>query len=182
MNVDLKFKKNRITINARGVKYDIISSHFERLPNSRLGRLNNLLETFEFLPSKINESLLNEICDDFDMNKLEFYFDRDPYVLNLILNYYSNGKLHIGMNCCALLICDELRYWQIDEKLINNCCEWKFADKIDEINKLINRESFILKSYFYKENFDNFSCPKLRENIWYLFERPSSSFLLEYKS
>jgi hypothetical protein len=51
MNADLKFKNNRITINVRGVKYDIISSHFERLPNSRLGRLNILLETFQFLRS-----------------------------------------------------------------------------------------------------------------------------------
>ena len=39
-----KINKKRVTISARGIKYDVILNQFGRLPESRLGKLKSTLE------------------------------------------------------------------------------------------------------------------------------------------
>ena len=164
------FRRKRVILNLRGIKHDVILKSFEKLPNSRLGKLGYLIET-----NNLDDSLLIDICDDYDLCKNEFYFDRDPFVLNLILNFYTNGKLHIDDNFCTMFLHDELKYWLIDETLICNCCEWNFRDKRDNIEKYIRKEQELIKKHYHVIEFNNFYFQRLRKKLWYLFERPSSS-------
>jgi potassium voltage-gated channel delayed-rectifier subfamily S protein 2 len=165
------FKRRRVILNLRGIKYDVILKTFDKLPNSRLGKLKYLIET-----NNLEETSLIDICDDYDLCKNEFYFDRDPFVLNLVLNFYTSGKLHIDDNLCTMFINDELNYWLINETFISSCCEWNFRDGRDIIEKYIRKEKELIKKHYHVVEFDNFYFQEYRKKLWYLFERPSSSF------
>ena len=163
--------EKRIILNIRGIKYDVPLKQLDRIPNSRLSDLKYQL--IDKNQNDLNE--LNNICDDFDLHKMEFYFNRDPFIFNSILNYYVNGKLHIDSSLCVISIGDELKYWKIDEDLISNCCEWSYSDKKDDVQNDIETERKLIEKITHKESFDNFILPGLREKIWYIMEKPSSS-------
>jgi hypothetical protein len=163
-------KVKRIILNIRGIKYDVPLNNLNRFPNSRLSDLKFKLDNLEY---DVNE--LNNICDDVDLDKMEFYFNRDPFIFNSILNYCVNGKLHIDTNLCVILFSDELNYWRIDEDLISNCCEWSYNDKKDDVQNDIEAEKKLITKITHKESFNNFILPGLREKIWFVMEKPSSS-------
>jgi hypothetical protein len=169
-------KLKRIILNIRGIKYDVPLNQLNRLPNSRLSDLKYQLD-------KNNNDLikLNNICDDYDLNKMEFYFNRDPFIFNSILNYHLNGKLHIDNSFCVILVGDELNYWKIDQDLISNCCEWSYNDKKDDVQNDIETEKKLIEKITHQESFDNFILPYLRKKIWYIMEKPSSSIWAKVK-
>ena len=80
-NTEKSKRNERCVLNVRGIKYDVIISSFDKLPNSRLGKLQNLIAKNQMNCDDDFELL----CDGFDLVKKEFYFNRDPYVFNLIL-------------------------------------------------------------------------------------------------
>ncbi len=98
-----------IHLNVRGIVFKICIKRLANLPRSRLARLASLIR------SEGNSKELTKLCDDFDLDQMEFYFDRDPFILNNILNLYYTGKLHVNHSECVYFIRDELEYWQIDE-------------------------------------------------------------------
>jgi potassium voltage-gated channel Shal-related subfamily D protein len=138
LNLTLK----RVIINARGFKFEVLKDNLKKLPNSRLGKLENYINNYMNKIRDENSSLqpsLNEICDDYDLNLEVFYFDKDPFVLNTVLNYYSNGNFHIDQNMCPFYLNEELKYWGLDKYLANDCCFYRFqtskSDLKDELNK-----------------------------------------------
>jgi len=54
-----------------------------------------------------------ELCDDFDLGKNEYYLNKDPYLLNVVLNFYENDRLHVHDNMCVIFYGEELLYWGI---------------------------------------------------------------------
>ena len=69
--------------------------------------------------------------------KKEFYFDRLPNIFPYILNFYRTGKLHLPLNACGPLIKEELNFWQIDDKDIEQCC-WVHYIKYEETLEMID--------------------------------------------
>ena len=55
----------------------------------------------------------------------EFFFDRDPFLFNSILDFYRYDALHFPNNICGAVVRRELEYWGIDEKYVAPCC-WHF--------------------------------------------------------
>ena len=47
------------------------------------------------LASASNEDDIRRLCDQFSVERNEFFFDRHPRNFNSILNFYRTGKLHI---------------------------------------------------------------------------------------
>ena len=164
----------RIIINSRGIKYDVFLYIFEKLPDSRLGKLKDILEDLSKDVSMDPNDLL-DVCDAYDLETYEFYFNRDPYILNLILNYYINDKLHVNDSICVCLLTDELKYWQIDEYLISSCCQNKFFEKTDQINDDIFIENKEKNKLIQNEEKHDSYLPALKEKIWNLLENPTSS-------
>ena len=160
-----KIKSKRITINARGVEYKIPLDTLDKLPDSRLGKLKLLIENPKSLPET-----LDDLCDKYDQNKQTFYFDKDPMYLNLILNYFNNGKLHIEENICGYSINEELEYWQIGEEILDDCCKHKYYKEIDTINDRIKDEEEIIKKYNKKNDFGKHCFPKARAKGWKILE------------
>jgi hypothetical protein len=175
----------RIIINSRGIKYDVILKIFDKLPESRLGSLKLFLDSYKEYQLGENPDLdepdlnnLLDICDGYDLELNEFYFNKDPYVLNSILNFYTNDKLHIDDHSCAMQLADEFRYWDIDEEiLMDRCCEIRYYERKDAIQSEVKKENQELNKSISnnKEAFGESCFPDVREKVWNLFEKPTSS-------
>jgi hypothetical protein len=120
-------QKQRVTLNVGGLKHEILWKTLNRFPNSRLGKLKK----------NLNSDYLSSLCDDYDGEKNEFFFDRDPTLFNSILNYYREGKLHINDNICPNVLQLELEYWEIDEPNMDLYCEEKLYHKQQAINEVL---------------------------------------------
>ena len=176
-----KKQPERITLNARGIKYEVLLSVLEKLPKSRLGKLKELLDEIKAknLIEESDQDNLLELCDGYDLEKNEYYFNRDPYLLNMFLNFYNNDRLHMDDNVCANYFGQELQYWSIDDINIDACCQLKYFDKKDQIQdelKIENKEQNNLINDK-KDDFDNTKMiDSIKKKIWNLLERPTSSY------
>lgn len=63
-----KKNKRRAIVNVGGVKHEVMWRTLERLPKSRLGKLRFAQDLDE----------IYSLCDDFDPDENEFFFDRNP--------------------------------------------------------------------------------------------------------
>ena len=109
----------RVLLNVGGSRHEVLLKTLNKLPNSRLDRL---------IRSTTKEEL-DTLCDDYNLNKLEFYFDRDPTLFNYILKCYRTGKINIRDNLCPDMLKLELHYWNIENPKMDICCEEKLLDK-----------------------------------------------------
>ena len=164
----------RILLNVGGFKFEVLWKTLDSFPCSRLGKLKK----------NLNNEYLYNLCDDFDRDKLEFFFDRDPTLFNFILNYYRDGKLHINENICPNLLQSELNYWEIDEPNMDLYCEEKLCQKQQAINSLVENYVKIFNKEKHKiEEINILNSTRIRvvkNKIWNLLENPfeiGSSFI-----
>ena len=113
-----KLRQNpTLLLNARGRVYEILLHKLEQFPAaSRLGKLRN------FVYMEADELL--DVCDNYDLNANEFYFDRDADILGGILNFSSTGKLHFSENVCIFFLRNELHYWGFNQEHLDLCCRF----------------------------------------------------------
>jgi len=158
-----------IILNARGIKYEVILDKFSKFPTTRLGKLRDHL-----LDQNIEE--ISNLCDRFDMDLKEFYFDCDPYVLNKILSLYHNETLHLSTLIeCAVLIKSELEYWMIESSHIGNCCRFMLSEKLDETKEIEESYLKINEKLNHKNDFGKGPVAVLKEKLWYMLNKPKSS-------
>lgn len=62
---------------------------------------------------------------DYDLEKIELFFDCYFGIFEQVLNYYCMGKLYCFYDVCGLFFEEEFVYWGIDEKEMEYCC-WIF--------------------------------------------------------
>jgi hypothetical protein len=170
-------RKKRIILNLRGVKFDVLLETLDKIPNNRLDRLQKLIQTSNQKNLTINDELL-QICDDYDLVRNEYYFNRDPLIFNQILNYYATENLHIDDSNCLSLYTSELTYWMIDDVLVEKCCDWKYLSLKHDIRNEISKREKLLDEYLLtheKISFNNFFFPELRKKLWFMLEKPSDS-------
>ena len=172
----------KVILNARGIRYEIYLNTFKSYPNSRLGKLQNLLTRPYKQP---NHAELLQICDDYDLNKYEFYFNRDPNVLNLILNLYTidsttneQAKFHLGDNICYKYLFEQLFYWGFNyaelPNLIDKCCMIHLEKERDVFNEELEKEKIVLKDLDIEYDFGKRFFPKLRRTLFDYMEKPDS--------
>lgn len=163
-----KIDNRTIIINARGIKYEILLHSLDKYPNTRLGKLKKLI-------IKQNSIDIGLLCDKFNHELTEFYFNRDPFVLNMILNYYQTEKLHVSHTECVLFLQEEFEYWQIDEYAFHSCCQVVYHDKLEDSEEITKMEKITFKNFNHRDDFGPYCFPKLREKLWNLFDNPESS-------
>ncbi|XP_033731507.1 probable voltage-gated potassium channel subunit kvs-4, partial [Pecten maximus] len=106
-----------ITLNIGGFKHQTKLETISQFPSTRLAKLADSARL---------------------TGKREYFFDRHPTLFGYILNFYRVGKLHVPISLCGPLLREELDFWEIDDKDIEQCC-WvhyiSFEDTLDMIEK-----------------------------------------------
>ncbi|XP_061450144.1 potassium voltage-gated channel subfamily G member 4 [Rhineura floridana] len=125
--VDLK---REIVVNVGGIKYLLPWSTLDEFPSSRLSKLK-FCSTYEEII---------QVCDDYDEDTHEFFFDRNPRAFGMIVSFLAAGKLMLLRDTCALSFQDELRYWGIEESRLEGCCFRKLFQKVEELAEVHKEE------------------------------------------
>ena len=156
--------KKKVTFNAMGTKFQITKHVFEQIScQSRLG----ILKGFETMSSK---EILS-YCDDFDPVAVEFFFNRDPEILKIVLNFCLTGELHLNTHFCEVYLNDELDYWQIDNNSINHCCVNTFEENYENKTAIMKAEKHMIQKWELRHN----KKANLREKLWKIFNNPRNS-------
>ncbi|KAM6300675.1 voltage-gated potassium channel regulatory subunit KCNG4 [Aegotheles albertisi] len=125
--VDLK---TEIMINVGGIKYLLPWSTLDEFPLTRLSKLKFCSSYEEII----------QLCDDYDEDTHEFFFDRNPNAFGMIVSFLAAGKLMLLRDMCALSFQEELRYWGIEESNLENCCFRKLFQKLQELAEVRKEE------------------------------------------
>ncbi|KAG2465049.1 potassium voltage-gated channel subfamily S member 2-like [Polypterus senegalus] len=173
---EASFEDSVICINVGGFKKKLRSNTLSRFPETRLARL---------LSCQSKESIL-ELCDDYDDNEKEFYFDRNPTLFPYVLNFYNTGRLHVMAELCIFSFSQEIEYWGINEFFIDSCCsniyhcrkiEPEHEDWDDRSEEGSTTSSFdeILGFYNDAAKFDMQPLGAIRRRIWLMLDNPGYS-------
>jgi potassium voltage-gated channel Shab-related subfamily B protein 1 len=161
----LKSLTRRVIINVGGVKHEALWKTLERMPHSRLGRLRHC---------RTHDDIMM-LCDDYNLQEMEFFFDRHPRSFASILNFYRTGKLHLVEEMCVLSFSDDLEYWGVDELYMESCCQHKYHQKKEHVFDEMRKEEESLKERMEEEDFGTGVCSKWRQRVWDLLEKPTTS-------
>ncbi|KAG7254611.1 hypothetical protein CRUP_025971, partial [Coryphaenoides rupestris] len=117
-------------VNVGGLRYRLPWSTLEDFPLSRLGRLH-LCRSFDEIM---------RVCDDYDVARDEFFFDRSPCAFRTILTFLRAGKLRSLRDMCALSFREELLYWGVPEESLEWCCRRRLLQRLEECEELERAE------------------------------------------
>uniref|UniRef100_A0A8C8RCD1 Potassium voltage-gated channel modifier subfamily G member 4 n=1 Tax=Pelusios castaneus TaxID=367368 RepID=A0A8C8RCD1_9SAUR len=116
-------RSREIIVNVGGIKYLLPWSTLDEFPMTRLSKLKFCSSYDEII----------QLCDDYDEDTHEFFFDRNPSAFGMIVSFLAAGKLMLLRDMCALSFQEELRYWGIEESNLEKCCFRKLFQKLQEL-------------------------------------------------
>lgn len=126
----------RVTINISGLRFETQLKTLERFPNTLLGDPSKRIRFF-------------------DLNRNEYFFDRNRPSFDAILYYYqSGGRLRRPINVPVEIFLDEIRFYEIEEDVVERFKEDEGLSKEDE-RPMPSKE--------------------FQRQLWLLFEYPDSS-------
>ncbi|XP_061825887.1 potassium voltage-gated channel subfamily G member 1 [Nerophis lumbriciformis] len=119
-------RKLHAIINVGGMRYQLPWTTLEDFPLSRLGQLH--------LCSSFDEIM--RVCDDYDVARNEFFFDRNPCAFRTILTFLRAGKLRSLREMCALSFREEMLYWGVPEESLEWCCRRRLLHRMEEFEAM----------------------------------------------
>ena len=78
-------------------------------------------QTYRNTLRRCEHTLLADLSEDsvfWDEEYQEYFFDRDPTMFPVILNFYRYGEVHLPHNVCGPSMRRELEFWGIQ---VTNC-------------------------------------------------------------
>ncbi|XP_007452614.1 PREDICTED: potassium voltage-gated channel subfamily G member 4 [Lipotes vexillifer] len=123
--------KREMLVNVGGKRYLLPWSTLDEFPLSRLSKLRFCRSHEE----------IAQLCDDYDEDNQEFFFDRSPSAFGVIASFLAAGKLVLLQEMCVLSFQEELTYWGIEEANLETCCLQTLLRKLDEVAELCTEET-----------------------------------------
>uniref|UniRef100_A0A4W4H1S4 Potassium voltage-gated channel, subfamily F, member 1a n=1 Tax=Electrophorus electricus TaxID=8005 RepID=A0A4W4H1S4_ELEEL len=156
-----------ILVNIGGVKQVLYVDVLNRYPRTRLAELANC--------SVDNANDLLELCDDYDVRKGEFYFDRDPDSFKCITELYYYGEVHMKKGICPMCFKKEMDFWGVDVHFLDECCKGSLNEVEEELAQIAEKVHEIL--YNVEGTTPASVSKRCRLFLWKLMEKPESSLL-----
>ncbi|XP_063063777.1 potassium voltage-gated channel subfamily G member 1 [Engraulis encrasicolus] len=119
-------RRLNVIINVGGLRYQLPWTTLDDFPLSRLGQLR--------LCSSFDDIL--RVCDDYDVTRNEYFFDRSPCAFRCILTFLRAGKLRTLRDMCALSFREELLYWGVAEENLEWCCRRRVIQRVEECDEM----------------------------------------------
>ncbi|KAF0031250.1 hypothetical protein F2P81_015805 [Scophthalmus maximus] len=157
-----------LNINVGGTLYHLPYWLAARYPTSRIGRL----------ATSTDHSRKLDLCDDYIVQRNEFFFDRDPKVFHSIFSFYRTGVLWIKDELCPRSFLEEINYWGVRIKNSQRCCRISFEERQDELDEQLKIQKQLIAEVEMEENeelFHGMAFGPTRRVIWNLMEKPFSS-------
>lgn len=125
---------NFYRFNVGGQLHMISGATLALYPETLLGRLARL---------DPNEAAL--LCDQFNPESKEFYFDRSPYKFKIIADFYRSGKFHIPSDPCKKqTTIEELQFWQIPNHFVSDCCKMRVGVQRKKMMKGMSKKARVV--------------------------------------
>ncbi|XP_068517383.1 potassium voltage-gated channel subfamily V member 2-like [Anas acuta] len=164
----LQRSKYFLNINVGGTLFHIACKAAARYPVTRLGKLAIYTDPTKKL----------QLCDDYSVQKNEYFFDRDPSIFHYIFHFYRSGVLWIRDEMCPSNFVEEIEYWGVHLKYSQRCCRILFEEKQDELSENLKIQKELeaeLEPLESAEQFEGKCLGQFRKMIWNLIENPYSS-------
>ncbi|XP_041107371.1 potassium voltage-gated channel subfamily G member 3-like isoform X2 [Polyodon spathula] len=118
----MKFGSGTCILNVGGTKYAFPRDVIKDFPLRRVSRLHGCVSEKEVL----------EVCDDYDRERNEFFFDRHSEAFGFIMLYVKYGKLRFAPQMCELAFYNEMIYWGLESAHLEFCCQRRLDDRMSE--------------------------------------------------
>lgn len=154
-----------VVVNIGGVKQVLHVDVLTRFPDTRLAEL------VDCSTKSLEE--LSSLCDDYDPDSGEFYFDRDPEAFKCVMELYYYGEIHMKRGICPMCFMKEMDFWRIGSDFLDECCKSHLKEVQDELAEIAERVRAILVDR--EGDPDAGGCQRLQASLWRLMEKPESS-------
>ncbi|XP_018409756.1 PREDICTED: potassium voltage-gated channel subfamily G member 3 isoform X2 [Nanorana parkeri] len=160
----MNFSQDSFTLNVGGAKYSFSQELIKDFPLRRVSRLHNCSSEKDVL----------EVCDDYDKERNEFFFDRHSEAFGFIMMYVKYGKLRFVPQMCELSFYNEMIYWGLECSQLEYCCQRRLDDRMSDTYTYLSDESKPDESTV-KEDLPPPEDKKWLERMRMTFEEPTSS-------
>ncbi|XP_074060762.1 voltage-gated potassium channel regulatory subunit KCNG3 isoform X1 [Macrotis lagotis] len=112
-----------VVLNVGGARYSLSRDLLKDFPLSRVSRLHGCRSERDVL----------EVCDDYDRERNEYFFDRHSEAFGFILLYVrGHGKLRFAPRMCELSFYNEMLYWGLEGAHLEYCCQRRLDDRMSD--------------------------------------------------
>nr|XP_008113907.1 PREDICTED: potassium voltage-gated channel subfamily G member 3 isoform X2 [Anolis carolinensis] len=111
-----------VVLNVGGTRYFLSREVLKDFPLRRVSRLHGCLSEQEAL----------EVCDDYDRERNEFFFDRHAEAFGFIMLYVRHGRLRFAPHMCELSFYNEMLYWGLEGAHLEDCCQRRLDDRMSD--------------------------------------------------
>ncbi|XP_066536231.1 potassium voltage-gated channel subfamily G member 3-like isoform X2 [Hoplias malabaricus] len=118
----MKFGKSVCIINVGGARYAFPRDVMKDFPLRRLSRLHGCASEREAL----------ELCDDYDRERNEFFFDRHAEAFGFLMLYAQHGTLRFAPHMCELSFYSEMLYWGLESAHLDSCCQRRLDERMSD--------------------------------------------------
>ncbi|KAJ4937022.1 hypothetical protein JOQ06_001606 [Pogonophryne albipinna] len=161
-------KSNIVNLNVGGKVFHIPTHLILKHPKTRIGVLVLCKDPAKRLT----------LCDDYNVQNNEFFFDRDPMFFHYIFHFYCSNVLWVMDSLCPVNFEQEMLFWGLKLKDTPRCCRILFEEKIDDIRDQlkVNQELIDeIKPHQDDDGYKKMFLGGLRKILWDLMEDPYSS-------
>ncbi|XP_075719363.1 voltage-gated potassium channel regulatory subunit KCNG3 isoform X2 [Rhinoderma darwinii] len=127
----MNFSRDPFILNVGGARYSLSQDVIKDFPLRRVSRLHSCSSEKDVL----------EVCDDYDQERNEYFFDRHSEAFGFIMRYVKYGKLRFVPQMCELSFYNEMIYWGLECSQLEYCCQRRLDDRMSDTYTYMSDET-----------------------------------------